>query len=93
MTDYGVSGRLSGQEMRLEVDYDLDHEGGGEYQAVVATFDLGFAEFDAHFTEEEAEQFIVEFRDELVRAKQAKLEWETNTDPESGVAEADGGER
>lgn len=90
----GVSGTLTGKEQGFDrVDYSLDYAAEAESVAVVTTFDLGFGEFDVYFSEDEAEQFIVKFRDELVRAKQARLEWETDTDPDSGVAETGGGGR
>lgn len=92
MSSAEPSGELRGQELPLDrVSYEMSWKECGEFQFVTVTFDLGFAEFDVDFELEEAEQFIVEFRDELVRAKQAELEYETNTDPESGVAATDGG--
>jgi hypothetical protein len=50
---------------------------------------FGFAGLEAELTFdiEAAEEFLIQFRDEIVRAKQKELEWETNTDPESGIAE------
>lgn len=95
MSDLPPSGELRGHDQPLDaVDYEIDMVEFEEGHCMVAvTFDLGFAELDVQFNSEDAEEFIVEFRDELVHAKQAQLEWETNTDPETGVAETDGGDR
>lgn len=91
MSDFPPAGELRGQDMQLDaVDYEIDmveiEEG---LSMVFVTFDFGFAELDVEFNVEDGEEFIVEFRDELVRAKQAQLEYQTNTDPESGVADCD----
>lgn len=92
MSSDDVCGELRGQDVPLDrVSYELSREESGAYQFVTVTFDLGLAEFDVNFEVEKAEQFIVEFRDEVVRAKQADLEYQTDTDPETGVAATDGG--
>ncbi|MUW14849.1 hypothetical protein GJ633_09370 [Halorubrum sp. CBA1125] len=46
---------------------------------------LGGFDVELSFRIDEAETFLEDVRDEIVRAKQAELEWETDTDPETGV--------
>lgn len=77
---YGYGGVVGYGIRHVELD-------NGETQIVRLTFDLGGLEMNTDFSIEEAEEFIVAYRDAVVRAKQARLEWETNTDPESGIAE------
>ena len=71
------------------VGYEVEHVelDNGETQLVRLTFDLWELSASVDFHIDQAEDFLVQFRDEVVRAKQAELEWETNTDPESGIAE------
>ena len=90
MSDGEASLTISGTgEVAGAVSYEVEHVelDGGETQLVRITFDLWelFASVDFHV--DQAEEFIIQLRDEIVRAKQARLEWETNTDPESGIAE------
>lgn len=87
-----VGGWLEGKEIPLDrIDYELAHNTEEGDSWVLVTFDLGFAEVEVQFDAEQAEEFIVEFRDELVRAKQASLEQQTDTDSDTGVAKPDGG--
>ena len=71
------------------VGYEVEHVelDNGETQLVRLTFDLWELSASVDFHIDQAEDFLVQFRDEVVRAKQAELKWETNTDPESGIAE------
>lgn len=71
------------------VGYEVEHVelDDGETQLVLLTFELWELSASVDFHIDQAEDFLVQFRDEVVRAKQAELEWETNTDPESGIAE------
>jgi hypothetical protein len=71
------------------VGYKVEHVelDNGETQLVRLTFDLWQLTASVDFHIDQAEDFLVQFRDEIVRAKQAELEWETNTDPETGIAE------
>ncbi|WP_143414708.1 hypothetical protein [Halorubrum sp. SD683] len=92
MPEFGPGGRLRGKDMVVdEIGYELDYQTEDEYAWVLLTLDLGFTEVEVQFDSEKAEQFIVEFRDELVKAKQEQLEYDTNTDPDSGVCATDGG--
>ncbi len=94
MSDFGPGGRLRGKDIPIdEIGYELDHQSDDGYAWVLLTLDLGFTEVEVQFDTDRAETFLVEFRDELVKAKRAQLEQQTNTDPSSGVAECDGGER
>lgn len=88
-----VWARLAGEQVLSEgASYDIEHvEHGGEAYSVEVTVDLGGLELTLDFALEEAEEFIVRFRDEVVRAKQAKLEWETDTDVDSGVDDGEDG--
>lgn len=71
------------------VGYEVEHVelDDGETQLVRLTFGLWQLTASVDFHIDQAEDFLVQFRDEIVRAKQAELEWETNTDPETGIAE------
>lgn len=85
MTD-SPAGEMRGDSRRFDlVNYEVGHKSEDGCSWVIVTFDFDFAEFDVMFKRELAEKFVVELRDELVRAKQSELEWQTNTDPESGV--------
>ena len=86
----GVWARLGGEGLLNEnVTYDVEaaEHGDGEAYSVDLTFDLDGLSLTIDFDPEVAEEFIVAFRDEIVRAKQKELEWETDTDPESGVTD------
>lgn len=69
------------------VDYEVTHadHDGGESQTVELTVGREGLTVTHEFPIEAAEEFIVRFRNAVVRAKQAELEWQTNTDPSSGV--------
>lgn len=71
------------------VGYEVEHVelDDGETQLVRLAFDLWQLTASVDFHIDQAEDFLVQFRDEVVRAKQAELEWETDTDPETGIAE------
>lgn len=75
-------------EVAGAVGYDVEHVelDGGQTQVVRLTFDLWELEASVNFHIDQAEDFIVRFRDEVVRAKQAEVEWETNTNPDTGIA-------
>lgn len=86
MPNFGVYGTLEISELPLnDIEYDIEHVTIDGHSYLEITFKIGLGEFTARFTIERAEKFIVELRDEIVRAKQAQLEWETDTDPETGV--------
>jgi hypothetical protein len=69
------------------VTWELDsHESDG-HAFVDLCFNFGELEAELSFEIEDAEQFIVQFRDEVVRAKQRELEWQTDTDSQTGVPE------
>ena len=88
-----VWARLSGNQLVSEnASYDIEHveHGDGEAYSIDLTLDLGGLEVVVDFPLEAAEEFLVAFRDEIVRGKQARLEWETDTDPETGVADVEG---
>ncbi len=76
-------------EVAGAVGYEVEHVelDDGETQLVRLTFDLWELSASVDFHIDQAEDFLVQFRDEVVRAKQAQLEWETDTDPETGIAE------
>ena len=89
-----VWARLSGDQLVSEnVGYDIEHveHGDGEAYSIDLTLDLGGLDVVVEFPleDETAEEFLVAFRDEIVRGKRAKLKWETDTDPESGVYDPD----
>lgn len=89
MTDDEVAVTISGTgNAASAVGYEIEHVelDDGETQLVRLTFDLWELSASVDFHIEQAEEFIVRFRDEVVRAKQAQLEWETDTDPETGIA-------
>jgi hypothetical protein len=89
MTD-DVAITISGTDNVADaVGYEIEHVelGDGETQLIRLTFDLWELSASVDFHIDQAEDFIVQFRDEVVRAKQAELEWETDTDPEAGIAE------
>lgn len=71
------------------VSYEIEHVEleDGEMNIVRVTFDLWEFEISVDFNVDEADQFLTRFRDEVVRAKQSRLEWETDTDPSTGVSE------
>lgn len=90
MTDGEASVSITGTgEVVGAVGYESEHVelDGGETQLVRLTFGLWELSASIDFHVDQAEEFIVQLRDEVVRAKQTRLEWETNTDPESGIAE------
>ena len=76
------------------VGYEIEHveHGDGEAFAVEVTLDLGGLSITLDFPSEVAEEFLVDLRGEIVRCKEARLGWETDTDPESGVTDDEGGE-
>lgn len=69
------------------VSWELEAQEADGYAFVALRFGFAGLEAELTFGIEAAEEFLVQFRDEIVRAKQKELEWETNTDPESGIAE------
>lgn len=82
--------RLSGEGLVSEsVSYDVDHveHGEGEAYSVVVTLDLGGLAVEAEFDLDDAEAFLVEVRDAIVRGRRAELERATDTDPSTGVSE------
>jgi hypothetical protein len=88
MTD-DVAVTISGTgNVASAVGYEVEHVelDDGEIQLVRLTFDLWELSASVDFHIGQAEDFLVQFRDEVVRAKQAELEWETDTDPETGIA-------
>ena len=89
MSDGEASVTITGTgEVASAVGYDVEHVelDNGETQLVRFTFNLWKLSASVGFHAKQAEEFIVQFRDEVVRAKQAELEWETDTDPETGIA-------
>lgn len=89
MTD-DVAVTISGTgQVASAVGYEVEHVelDDGETQLIRLTFDLWELSASVDFHIDQAEDFLVRFRDEVVRAKQAELEWETDTDPETGIAE------
>lgn len=89
MTD-DVAVTISGTgNVASAVGYDVEHVelDAGETQLIRLTFDLWELSASVDFNIDQAGDFIVRFRDEVVRAKQVELEWETDTDPETGIAE------
>lgn len=89
MTNHALTADLRGTGVPIddpECDVNMVEHGEG-FCTVAVTFEISIVEFEVEFKIEQAEEFIVEFRDELNHAKQNKLEWETNTDPKTGVAE------
>jgi hypothetical protein len=90
MNDGRVWTRLSGEEFISETaTYDVDHvaHAGGETVTIDLTVDMGGISLTVDMDLDEAESFIRQFRDEIVRARQARIEWETDTDPETGISE------
>ena len=69
------------------VSWELEAQEADGYAFVALRFGFAGLEAELTFDIEAAEEFLIQFRDEIVRAKQKELEWETNTDPESGIAE------
>lgn len=96
MSDRPLSATIAGAEKVVDsVGYEIEHIEGdsGETPLVRVTFDLWQLEIFVTFSIDDAEEFLVAFRDEIVRAKQEKLEQKTNTDPETnGTEEEDTGE-
>jgi hypothetical protein len=74
---------ISGTEAMADAvtwEFDTWQEEGIAH--VDVTFELGALKMRFSFTVDQAEQFVVQFRDEIVGAKQKELEWKTNTDTE-----------
>jgi hypothetical protein len=69
------------------VTWELDSHESDRHAFVDLCFNFGELEAELSFEIEDAEQFIVQFRDEVVRAKQRELEWQTDTDSQTGVPE------
>jgi len=93
MSDGRVWARLSGQELLSETaTYDIDHFGheSGETVTITLTVDMGELELTLAFDPDTAEAFVVAVRDAVVRAKQARIEWETDTGPETGITAREG---
>lgn len=89
MTD-DVAVTISGTgNVASAVGYEVEHVklDDGETQLIRLTFDLWELSASVDFHIDQAEDFLVQFRDEVVWAKQAELEWETDTDPATGIAE------
>jgi len=86
MTDGYVWGRVAGEALVSEqVTYDIDtveHDDGAAV-SIEVRFSVGGLSLIIDFGLEQADVFLREFRDEVVRAKRAKLEWRTDT----GVSE------
>lgn len=84
MLSLSISGRGNAADA---VNYDVEHLEleDGEYHMVRVNLDIGFVEASVDFDLDDAEEFLIEFRDHLVNAKRAQLEWESNTDPTTGV--------
>jgi len=81
--------RLAGEGLLSEsVSYEIEatEHGNGEAFSVDITIDLGGLSLTIDFDPEMAEDLVVDLRDEIVRAKQKELAWQTDTDPETGVS-------
>lgn len=81
--------RLRGEGRAFEsTPLTVEHveEDDGETQIVRVEADLYNLTAEIDFLVDDAEQFLILFRDEIVRAKRAELEWETDTDPDTGIA-------
>jgi len=90
MNDGRVWTRLSGEEFISETaTYDIDHivHGSGETVTIDLTVNMGEISLIVDMDLDEAESFLRCFRNEIVRGKRARLEWETDTDSETGVPE------
>jgi hypothetical protein len=89
MSDGGdCSAEFHGTSYTLDaVSWEIEAQQADGYAFVALRFGLAGLEAELTFDIEAAEEFLIQFRDEIVRAKQKELEWETNTDPESGIAE------
>jgi len=92
----GVYANIVGEgALHDNAGYEVEHvaDAGGQEQIIRLTVDLGGLQLSLDFNLEGAEEFIVRVRDAVVRAHQARLEWETDTDPETGVVVPEEGER
>lgn len=90
MSDGKLVGRIFGTgKIADTVDCETEHieDTEAEVQMIEVTFDFYMVEFSVTYSIKEAEEFLVGFRDEIIRAKRAQLEWETDTDPETGIAD------
>lgn len=88
----GVVASISGEgALHDNAGYEVEHrsDAGGQEQFIRLTVDLGGFQLALDFNLDGAEEFVVRVRDKIVRAKQAQLEWQTDTDPETGVADAE----
>ena len=83
---------ISGTEnVASAVSYDVKHVDAvaDGTQVVRLTFGLWELCVSVDFCIDQADEFLVEVRDAVVRAKRAQIEWETNTDPETGIVGED----
>lgn len=85
--DRGGTGRLYGDGVPADASWAWDAYEADSVGLVELTIDFGGVKAELTMDIKHAEQFIVEGRDAVVQAKQAELEWETDTDPEAGVNE------
>lgn len=69
------------------VSWELEAQEADGYAFVALRFGFAGLEAELTFDIETAEEFLIQVRDEIVRAKQKELKWETNTDPDTGIAE------
>ena len=69
------------------VPWELEAREADGYAFVALRFGFAGLETELTFDIETAEEFLIQFRDEIVRAKRKELEWETNTNPDTGIAE------
>jgi hypothetical protein len=69
------------------VSRELEAQEADGYAFVALRFGFAGGEAEPLVDIKAASDFLIQFRDEIIRAKQKAPEWETNTDPESGIAE------
>lgn len=89
MSDRGAATvAIAGGGAPSGAEYEIERKemAGGEIQLVEVTLDTGAVEISTEFELDEAEEFLVEFRDAIVDGKIKELEWETDTGPETGLA-------
>jgi hypothetical protein len=80
--------RVTGSGCFLDaVNWELDSHAEDGIGVVELQLGLGGLDVELSFTIDEAQSFLEDVRDETVRAKQAELEWEMDTDPETGIEE------
>lgn len=80
-----AGGRLSGELHAHPVPWEIETSTEDGVGLVTVSFPVRGLDVEVSFPIETADEFIVELRDAIVDAKRQQLEWETDTDPDTGI--------